>query len=352
MGSDFEIIMCGDNAGHLADAADEALDLVQRLEMQLSVFVPTSEISWINSRAASQPVIVEPRLFGLLQLAARLSDGTGGAFDITAGPLVRCWGFRDRKPRLASHEEIARCLRRVGMGRLLLNQEHRTVQFRCEGMELDLGAIGKGCAVKRAAQLLMERGVKSALIHAGFSSVYAIGSPPGEDGLPGQGWPVGLRHPLDGSLRIAVVSLRDRALSTSSVGEQFFEAGGLRYSHVLDPRTGYPCRVPSASRKDALRDSKGGLLGAVVISASAEEADALSTAFLVMGPEEAAEYVRGHPGVEAILIPGPNSTESVSSQSGGVRVAYLAASGGRSSERACIRLSPSTPAPGPGAPEI
>jgi thiamine biosynthesis lipoprotein len=287
MGSDFEIIMCGGDASRLADAAEEALDVVQRLEMQMSVFIPTSEISWMNFRAASEPVIVEPRLFVLLQLAARVSEHTNGAFDITAGPLVRCWGFRDGEPRVPSGEEIACCLRRVGMGRVLLNQERRTVQFQCEGMQLDLGGIGKGCAVQRAAQLLMERGVKSALIHAGFSTVYAIGSPPGEEG-----WPVGLLHPLDGSLRIAVISLRDRALSTSSVGEQFFEAGGRRYSHVLDPRTGYPCT---------------GLLSATVVSASAEEADALSTAFLVMGLEESNRYVRERQGIEAILIPAPDS---------------------------------------------
>ncbi len=283
MATTFEIVLLGDDRDFLAAAGHEALDEVERLEEQLSVYVPTSEVSWVNERAAIEPVRVEPRLFDLLQLSARLSEETQGAFDITAGPLVKAWGFYRQQGVVPSAETIAQTLEHVGMRHVLLDEGDSTVRFDRAGVEINLGSIGKGYAVDRAAAVLRNLGVEAALIHGGYSTIYALGAPP-----DAEGWVIGIRHPLDEEKHITTVTLRDQALSTSGSYEQFFEVDGKRYSHILDPRTGTPAR---------------GMWSSSVIAPSATESDALSTAFFVLGEEGARAYCARHPEVSAVLAP-------------------------------------------------
>lgn len=283
MATTFEIILIGDDREFLAAAGQEALDEVERLEEQLSVYIPTSEVSWINVRAAWEPVRVEPRLFDLLQRALLFCAETQGAFDITAGPLVKAWGFYRQQGVVPSAETIAQTLEYVGMRHVMLDEENCTVRFDRAGVEINLGSIGKGYAVDRAAVVLRNLGVETALIHGGYSTIYALGAPPDTDG-----WVIGIRHPLDEEQHVSTVTLRDQALSTSGSYEQFFEVDGKRYSHILDPRTGYPAQ---------------GMLSSTVITASATESDALSTAFFVLGEEGARAYCAQHPAVWAVLVP-------------------------------------------------
>jgi len=291
MATTFEIVLIGDDRDFLAAAGHEALDEVERLEEQLSVYVPTSEVSWINARAAMEPVRVEPRLFDLLQWAARLSEETQGAFDITAGPLVKAWGFYWQQGVVPTAETIAHTLEHVGMSHVILNEEDSTVRFDRVGVEINLGSIGKGYAVDRAAAVLKNLGVETALIHGGYSTIYALGAPP-----DAEGWAIGIRHPLEGGGRMATVTLRDEALSTSGSYEQFFEVDGKRYSHLLDPRTGVPAQ---------------GMGSASVIASSATESDALSTAFFVLGEAGARAYCSKHPEVSAVLAPETLAGEDV-----------------------------------------
>src|SRR5262249_25596357 len=151
----------------------------ERLDGQLSHYRPASDVSEINARAAVEPVRVEPRLFALLQRAVALSAATGGAFDITTGPLSRCWGFFNKSPRLPEPAELAAALKLVGIENLLLDSEAQTVRFRRPGTEIHLGAIGKGYAVEQAGRILRELGVAGALVHGGQSSIAAIGAGPG-----------------------------------------------------------------------------------------------------------------------------------------------------------------------------
>jgi FAD:protein FMN transferase len=277
----FEVtLLLRDQAG--VCAAQQALDEVAKLEEQLTIFKQSSEVSFINRHAASRAVHVEPSLFELLRLAQQLSRETAGAFDITSGPLSQCWGFLRRQGRIPAPEESEQARALVGSEKLLFDPDSRTVRFARPGVELNLGSIGKGYALDRIAASLRQR-VRTALLSAGSSSMRALGS--GERGQ--RGWTVGVRHPRDKRRRLAIVRLRDVALSTSGSEEQFFEHDGKRYGHIIDPRTGLPAERVS---------------GVTVIAPSAALTDALATAFYVGGAELARTYCDAHPGVLVLLL--------------------------------------------------
>lgn len=268
MATRFELVLHGDNPMALRAAGEEALAEVVRLENQLSLYRPGSEIAQLNARAAREAVQVSPEVFALLQHAQRLHAETDGAFDITIAPLVRGWGFMDNNGQMPSPEAIAEARSKVGMQLVQLDTTKRTVRFAREGVMLDLGAIGKGYAVERGAAVLREAGMTSALFHGGTSTMCAIGRPPEADA-----WKVAIERPPAALGEIAFpdlppVRLKDEALSVSAVWGRGFQSGGKHFGHVIDPRTGQP--VESA------------WLSAVVLP-SATETDALSTALLTLG---------------------------------------------------------------------
>ncbi len=286
MACDFEVIF---NAGPGAplSAASAALDLVDQLEDQMTVYRPHGELAQLNARAAVGPVPVERRLFDLLRLAARLAEETGGAFDPTAGPLVALWRIARQAGRLPTVDELALARALVGWRNLDFDEPVCSVRFLRKGVELNLGSIGKGYALDRAAELLDSAGAADWMLHGGHSSVLARGAHAG-----GAGWPVGIRNPLFPEQRLATLRLKDRGMSTSGSGVQFFRHGGRRYGHILDPRTGQPVEE---------------MLSVVVLAPTAALADALSTAFFVIGVEKAREYCHNHKDVTAVLIPSPQS---------------------------------------------
>lgn len=267
------------------DAAEAALDEIDRLEAQLTVYRDESEVCRLNRTAALAPVPLEEGLFNLIALAARLTAETEGAYDISVGALVKAWGFYRRQGRVPSAEEREAVTARVGMKNVVLDPERRTVAFLRRGVEINLGSIGKGYAVDRAVELLRrDWGVGSALVHGGRSSIYALGDEPGGSG----GWSVGVLDPRDHGRRLAVLRLRDRALGTSGMAYQHLSYNGRRLGHILDPRTAWPAE---------------GMLGATVTAPTAAEADALATAFFLLGPEKARAYCERRPDVGAVLVP-------------------------------------------------
>jgi thiamine biosynthesis lipoprotein len=276
----FEITLPSELERHL-DAAQAALDQVDRLEDQLSIFRPTSELSLINQEAAARPVPVEADLLALLRRCRELHALTGGAFDITSTPLSRVWGFLRREGRVPSAEELAEARAAVGMEQVHLADDG-TVRFARAGVSLNLGSIGKGYALDRVAEGLRVSGVSTALLAAGSSSVLAVGSGPG-----GHGYEVGLRDPRDHQRRLGTVRLAGSALGVSGVGEQSFAADGRRFGHIIDPRTGWPVE---------------GRLYVAVVAPDAALADALATAFFVGGRGVAERYVSAHPQVSVLLM--------------------------------------------------
>jgi FAD:protein FMN transferase len=289
MACQFEVFLNAGQYPHSSEVALEALDLIDRLEDQMTVFRDTSEISQVNRFAASRLVEVEPRLFQLLSRAAQLHGETEGALDITSGPLSKVWGFYRRSGSFPSPDDLAEALDRVNSGLIELDASAHTVRFLKAGMELNLGAIGKGYAIDRVAELLTASGIENFLWHGGQSSVRACGhcgSPSGR----GAGWIVDLRHPLRPERSIVEIRLRDRALGTSGAGTQFFRHGGRRYGHILDPRTGWPAE---------------GVYSATVVAPTAADADALATALYVLGHEQALQWCQQHPEVGLLMfVPG------------------------------------------------
>jgi thiamine biosynthesis lipoprotein len=283
MATTFEVVLPLGTAGAIP-AAESALDEIDALEGQLTVYRDSSEVSRLNRLAYGGPIPVEEQLFGLLETAARITAETGGAYDITAGALIKAWGFYRGPRRVPPEMERRSVLERVGMRHVVLDPEQRTVRFLRNGLEINLGSIGKGYALDRAARLLRDHwNVTAGLLHGGHSSVYAIGSEPGR----ADGWGVGLRHPWDPTRRLAVVRLRDRALGTSAATFQYLEYNGRKLGHLLDPRSGWPAE---------------GMASASVLAPTAAEADALATAFFILGVEPARAYCERHPGVGAVLL--------------------------------------------------
>ncbi|MFO0928867.1 MAG: FAD:protein FMN transferase [Gemmataceae bacterium] len=276
-------------------AAQEAFELLDALEDQLTAYRDHSEVCRLNRDAFRRPVRVEAGLYGLLRLAADLHRESDGAFDVTSGRLIKAWGFFRGPRRVPDADELQAARAAVGMGNIDLDDVHRSIQFRCPGLEINLGSIGKGYALDRMAERLHARwNLPAILLHGGSSSVYAKGTPTGGEpgGLgvtsSGRGWRVRIRHPWIASRPIAEVWLRDRALGTSAATFQYLRHQGRKLGHILDPRTGWPA---------------GGLASVSVVAPTAALADGLSTAFYVAGIELARRYCAAHPGVGAILLP-------------------------------------------------
>lgn len=284
MACQFEIFLSTRDRARIM-SVHRALDLIQELEGRMTVFRDDSEVSRLNRRAFEGPVTVENGLLELLSLGRRISSETGGAFDMTAGPLWKVWGFSRRRGTLPDPEAVEQARSQVGYRFLELDASAGTVRFRRRGLELNLGAIGKGYALDRAGRLLQREGMGRALLHAGYSSILALGQGPEKESSPG--WKVSIRDPLGRTGPLAAVQLRNRALSTSGVGEQFFRIGNRRYGHVLDPRTGHPVEKN---------------LAATALAPTAAEADALSTAFLVMDLDDILSYCRRRRGIGAVVV--------------------------------------------------
>jgi thiamine biosynthesis lipoprotein len=284
MGSFFEIRLPAHLAGAV-DLATRALDLIDELEAQLTVYRDDSEVSRLNATAHLGPVAVEERLFGLLEQAVALAAATGGAYDVTAGALSVAWGFFKGPKHVPDPETLADARARTGWHHLWLDRDRRTVAFDRPGILINLGSIGKGYAIDRAAALVRDHWWPTpALIHGGQSSLYALGSPPGAFG--GR-WEVALRNPFDPAKPLGTICLRNRGLGTSGAAFQQFEANGRIYGHILDPRTGEPALGPAS---------------VTVLAPSAAEADALSTAFYLLGPDATAEFLGSRPEVGAIFV--------------------------------------------------
>jgi thiamine biosynthesis lipoprotein len=235
MGSTYSIAVYGEDQATLETAVDQAFDEVRRLDAELSNYKPESEWSEVNRFAAERPVKVPGDLFDLLSACVEYSRESEGAFDITVGPLMRVWGFYKGTGHLPKKSEVDAARKIIGWQNIQLDRTAQTVSFAKKGIEMDPGGIGKGYAVDRMVDVLRRNGIKIGLVSASGSSIYAMGAPPHADG-----WHVEIKNPRDLSKTITEVVLKDESMSTSGSYEKFFKADGRIYSHIMDPRTGYP----------------------------------------------------------------------------------------------------------------
>jgi thiamine biosynthesis lipoprotein len=272
MGCTGTVRACGPDAGELPAVVGAALDELDRIDRLMSHYRRESPLSRLNREAARGPVAVEPELLAFLDLCLRWSRESDGAFDVTVGPLMKAWGFFRDEGRVPGNGELAAALEVVGYRHVVLDRQAGTVQFDRIGVELDLGGIGKGYAADRVVDLLRSRGIASALVNLGGSSVYGLGAPPGREA-----WEVGIQDPTDPSKTALTVSLRDRALSVSGGYGRFFETDGVTYSHIMDPRSGRPVQ---------------GVLSVAVLSDTGTAGDALDNVLFVQGVEVGRAFLR------------------------------------------------------------
>lgn len=255
----------------------------ERLEVIFSRYLPDSEISRINREAARHPVTVSDEMMTVLSRAEEISRLTDGAFDITIGPIMEIWGFfPERKGRVPSDEEIEEALSRLGWRAVELDRDRRTVRFSDPGVEIDLGGLAKGYIVDRLVSLLVEEGIESALVNAG-GDIYCLGSSPG-----GRYWRIGMEHPRNDKEMVTVLNLKDRAVATSGDYRNYFIRRRLRYSHIIDPRTGRP--------------SRSGVVETSVLAPDCLTADALATALFITGAEAGIELLNTIEGVDGIIV--------------------------------------------------
>lgn len=267
--------------------ADQSFAVIDTLEKRISTWKPDTEASRVNAKAADEPVEVSAKFLELLLESKRAYEETDGAFDVTVGPLLELWGFYKRDGHLPTDEELKEALDKVGMDKVIIDEQASTVRFLKPGMRLDFGGIGKGMALERMANVLRDSGITAAVLHSGTSTVEAIGTPPGQSG-----WTVRIRNPYNNEgEHIAEVQISNESLSTSSSSENFLELSGKKYGHIFDPRTGWPV---------------SGMLSATVIGPGGLKTDALSTAFFVLGEERVRAYCAAHPAYRAILLVSDN----------------------------------------------
>jgi thiamine biosynthesis lipoprotein len=270
MGSAYSLVLYGEDRGRLEAASEDAFEEVRRLDRMLSNYRPASEWSEVNRHAAERPVMVSVELFQLLSACVEYSRQSEGAFDISVGPLMKVWGFYKGSGHLPHRAEVRGSLTKVGYRNILLDAVNRTVRFARPGVELDPGGIGKGYAVDRMVDVLRRDGIASALVSASGSSIYALGSPPGE-----AGWKVRIRDPKNEAKTVTEVTLKDESMSTSGSYEKFFRAEGRIYSHIMDPRTGFPA---------------DGMLSASVIAPRTLDSEAWTKPFFINGRVWAAKH--------------------------------------------------------------
>ena len=236
MGTEYTMDLYGPNITILEGAAEQASDEVQRLDQLISNYIPDSELSRVNREGYDHPVAVSPEFFQLLRDCVAYSQRSEGSFDVTVGPLMKVWGFYKGSGHLPHRAEIRTALDEIGYQNIELDAAHRSVQLAKKNMSLDPGGVGKGYAVDKMVAVLRANGIHSGLVSGGGSSIYGIGAPPNE----ARGWYIRIRDPKDERKTAAEVYLRDSSISTSGNYEKFFFAEGKLYSHIMDPRTGYP----------------------------------------------------------------------------------------------------------------
>jgi thiamine biosynthesis lipoprotein len=284
MGTMGSLLLPAGSAARSADYLAQVTACIGGLEGRLSIFKPESDLARLNAAAGKEGIEVAPETLALLQSGLQASRDSEGAFDMTVGPLMALWGFRGSNTnlRLPTEAGKAEALAFVGADHVVVSG--RTVRLDRAGVRLDAGGIGRGFAVDRVWEALRQTNAGAFLMNLG-GNMRASGRP-----VPERPWTVGVRHPFKPGAIVGKVRLADgMAVATSGHYERFVTIRGVRYAHIMDPRTGEPVR---------------GMAGVTVVTSTAAEADVLSTTLFVMGPEAGLAMLRrtGRQ-AEALFIP-------------------------------------------------
>lgn len=281
MGSRFDITVVAENESIGNKYIDTAVAEITRIEKLISSWDEHSQTSEINRNAGIKAVKVDSELFQLIERAIGISKLTDGAFDISYASMDRIWKFDGTMTEMPSEEKIKESIAKVGFKNIILDKENSTVFLKLEGMRIGFGAIGKGYAADKAKSLLISKGVSSGIINAS-GDMNTWGKQ-----RSGKEWNVAITNPMDKSKVFALLPISNGAVVTSGNYEKFVKFNGTRYSHIIDPRTGYP---------------SSGIISATVFAPKAELADALATSVFVMGKDVGLSRINQMKKIECIII--------------------------------------------------
>jgi thiamine biosynthesis lipoprotein len=280
MGTRFRIIVYAPDQDTANRASKDAFARIASLNAIMSDYDKTSELMRLCAKAAGPPVPVSAELFFVLSQAQEVSRQSGGAFDVTVGPVVKLWRKARRQRKLPDAEKLAEARALVGWRNVRLDRDKRTVQLLKPGMQLDLGGIAKGYAADEALAVLKKHGIDRALVAAG-GDIAVSGPPPGTDG-----WKIAIAT-LPGEKDPGRLVLHHAAVSTSGDAEQYVEIGGKRYSHIVDPRTGLGLVVR---------------MSVTVAARKGIEADSLTKVAAVLGPEKGMKIIEANKGAGVRMV--------------------------------------------------
>jgi FAD:protein FMN transferase len=282
MGTTVRIVVYAADDTHARTAMRAAFERIASLDRTLSDYQSTSELMQLCASAGHGPVPVSDDLYRVLDAAQALATRSNGAFDITSGPLTRLWRRARHLSELPPSDRVAEARALTSYRHLHLNPHARSVTLDRAGMSLDVGGLAKGFAGDEALRILASYDITRALIALG-GDIIVSGPPPDKEG-----WTIDIASlQVPGAPQLGSLVLRDAAVSTAGDAEQWLEANGVRYSHILDPRTGWPMTIRSST---------------TVIARRGLDADSLDTAIAVLGPEEGLPLVESHAGAAAILV--------------------------------------------------
>jgi len=281
MGSRFDITVVASNEKEGNKYIDSAIFEIARIEKLISSWDVNSETSLINKFSGIKPIKVDKELFDLIERSIAISTLTNGAFDISYASMDRIWKYDGTMREMPSEEKISSSIKKVGYQNIIIDKEAQTVFLKLKGMKIGFGAIGKGYAADKAKALLIEKGVKAGIINAS-GDLNAWGKQ-----ANGRDWMVAITNPLNKNKVFSWLPINDSAIVTSGNYEKFISFNGIRYSHIIDPRTGYPST---------------GIISTSIMTSNAELADAISTSVFVMGVETGLDFINQLKGVDCIII--------------------------------------------------
>jgi FAD:protein FMN transferase len=281
MGSRFDITLVAADSAQANTYIDVAVGEITRIEKLISSWDAHSQTSEINKNAGIKPVKVDSELIGLIERSIAISRLTDGAFDISYASMDKIWKFDGSMTSMPSEQSIKASVAKIGYRNIVIDKANGTVFLKMEGMKIGFGAIGKGYAADKAKDLLIKKGVKAGIINAS-GDMNTWGKQPN-----GDEWKVAITNPMDKNKAFALLPITNGAVVTSGDYEKFVTFNGIRYAHIIDPRTGYPST---------------GIISVTVFAPKAELADALATSVFVMGKTAGLDRINQLPNIECVII--------------------------------------------------
>lgn len=281
MGGRFDITIVANDSAQAEMNIDTVIGEITRIEMLISDWKPASQISQVNANAGIRPMRVDPEVFELTERAVELSKLTNGAFDISFAAMDRIWKFDGSMTAMPTPEAIKKSVEKVGYQDIVLDKETSTIFLKNKGMKIGFGALGEGYAADKCRDMMFTKGIKAGIVN-GSGDMSTWGKQP-----DGKDWIIGINDPIHRDKIFAVVPLRQGAVVTSGNYEKFVVFNGKRYSHIINPATGYPAT---------------GLSSVTIFGPSAEKANGFSTSLMVLGKQAGLELINRFPDFSCIMI--------------------------------------------------